>query len=341
MTRQTILRYKLHHVLLWFIVWIIWYYLRYQDYTPGQAVVVTTIKTFDLALMVYLANYFLVPKLLYSKQYALFVTVYILMILVSSIIKMFVIGAYLDVSMVNASTNLKERFYNNVVPHFFIVTAGVAIKMAIDYVRIQTRLTEVAKEKAESELNFLKSQINPHFLFNSLNSVYFLIDRKNTQAREALHKFSDMLRYQLYEVKGEEIPIEKEIGYLKDYIDLQKLRRDNCLVKMDIDEKMNSFSIAPLLLVPFVENSFKHLSHFTGDKMNEICVGLSRQNGELNFTVRNTTEDKVNGDVEEGGIGLGNVKRRLELLYPSKHHLDIMNGNGWYNVNLKIKIGMQ
>ncbi|MEJ0106369.1 MAG: histidine kinase [Bacteroidota bacterium] len=94
----------------------------------------------------------------------------------------------------------------------------------IDYARAQRRIGELAKEKAETELNFLKSQINPHFLFNSLNSVYFLIDKNNPGARQALHKFSDMLRYQIYECNGEKIPVEKEISYLQDYIDLQKLR---------------------------------------------------------------------------------------------------------------------
>ena len=151
---------------------------------------------------------------------------------------------------------------------------------------------EVAKEKAETELSFLKSQINPHFLFNSLNSVYFLIDKNNTEAREALHKFSEMLRYQLYELKGEKIKIEKEVSYLEDFIALQKLRMENCDVQLKIDRQMESFDIEPLLLVPFVENAFKHISHFANGRKNEILIGLSRQNGEMQFEVSNTTEGR-------------------------------------------------
>src|SRR5438445_12586327 len=125
----------------------------------------------------------------------------------------------------------------------------------------------MAKEKAEAELGFLKSQINPHFLFNSLNSVYFLIDKNNAGARDALHKFSDMLRYQLYEIKDEKIPIEKEISFIRDYIDIQRLRREaNCSVNLEIGKEVKGFSIEPLLLVPFVENSFKHLSHFSNGR---------------------------------------------------------------------------
>ena len=110
--------------------------------------------------------------------------------------------------------NFKVRFYDNVIPHFLLVITGASFKLLIDYAKSQRRLGEMAKEKAEAELNFLKSQINPHFLFNSLNSVYFLIDKDNPDARGALHKFSDMLRYQLYECNGDKIPIGKEIGYL-------------------------------------------------------------------------------------------------------------------------------
>jgi LytS/YehU family sensor histidine kinase len=218
------------------------------------------------------------------------------------------------------------------------VIAGVAIKLISDYFRMQRRLIEIAKEKAETELNFLKSQINPHFLFNSLNSVYFLIDKSNVEARRALLKFSDMLRYQLYEVKGEKIPIEKEIGYLKDYIGLQQLRNENCLVQFNVEEGMNSFAIEPLLLIPLVENSFKHLSHFVNERKNEILIDLSKQNGEMDFHIRNTTEGKQVHEISnDGGIGLNNVKRRLELLYPQQHELNIAEVNGWFDVQLKIK----
>jgi sensor histidine kinase YesM len=338
--KQTILRYKLHHLALWLLFGGIWFFLRYQDYhSPRVALIVTVIKICDLALLIYIANYVLVPKLLYKKQYALFALIFISMIAVSSIVKMQFLGKIThNAALIHWTIDFKTRLYDNIIPHFFLVIAGVATKLISDYFRMQKRLMEVAKEKAETELNFLKSQINPHFLFNSLNSVYFLIDKNNVEARQALHKFSDMLRYQLYEVKGEKISIEKEIGYLIDYIGLQQLRNENCSVQFNIDEGMKSFFIEPLLLIPFVENSFKHLSHFAKGKKNEIQIDLSKQNGEMNFQIRNTTEGKqVHEFSNDGGIGLNNVKRRLELLYPQKHALDISEQEGWFNVHLKIK----
>ena len=200
-------------------------------------------------------------------------------------------------------------------------------------------MAEVAKEKAEAELNFLKSQINPHFLFNSLNSVYFLIEKENEEARKALHKFSDMLRYQLYECNGERIPVEKEIGYLKDYVDLQQLRLSgNTIVQFSCAQNVKSFTIEPLLLIPFVENSFKHVSHFSNGKQNFIQIQVGRENGTFQFSVYNTTEEKGAEALKQGGIGLQNVKKRLELLYPGQYSLNVQEKKDWFGVELHLSI---
>ncbi len=334
-------RYKIYHILFWMLVFAAWFYLRYQDYaSTSMAINVTLLKVIDLALMVYITNYVLLPKLLYKKKYGWFALAFVIMILCSSISKLFLLGQILHRPdlLDLTSPGLKGRIYDNVIPHFFLVIAGAAVKLMLDNNRAQRRLGEMAKEKAEAELNFLKSQINPHFLFNSLNSVYFLIDRNNTGAREALHKFSDMLRYQLYEMNGESIPVEKEIDYLKDYVDLQKLRKDeNYEVEFNCSPDVKGFSIEPLLLIPFVENAFKHLSHHK-DKQNYVRLNLSRSNGEFSFEIENSKENVALGSAEHGGIGLTNVKRRLELLYPGKHSFRIMNSDHAYKINLKLKI---
>jgi hypothetical protein len=334
-------RFKLDHLAFWLAVGLVWYYLRYQDYSTSQkAALVTLIKTADLAIMIYVANYVLLPALLYRKRYFSFALAFIMMVLASSTLKMFLIGEVLNAPILSGLwDNLKLRVYDNVIPHFFLVTAGVAVKLAMDHTRIQKRLAEVAREKAEAELNFLKSQINPHFLFNSLNAVYFLIDKNNTNARAALHKFSDMLRYQLYECNGEKIPVEKEIGYLKDYVDLQRLRlNENSTVKFNCRPEVGSFSIEPLLLIPFVENSFKHLSHYS-HHANEVTIDISRSNGSMHFSVFNTTEGRSpSSHPEAGGIGLVNVQKRLALLYPGKHRLLVTEKEGWFGIELTLSI---
>ncbi len=334
------LKYKLHHVFLWLLIFGLWFMFRHEEYRDdNKALVVTLIKVADLAMLVYITNYVLLPGLFYKKRYVWFVLVFIGMIVVSSILKMQVLGNYLnDPRLTNFAAHWKERVYDNIVPHFFLVTAGAAVKLMFDYTQMQQRLAEVAKEKAETELNFLKSQINPHFLFNSLNSVYFLIHKDNAEAREALHKFSEMLRYQLYEMTGDKIPIEKEIHYLKDYMHLQQLRKDDkYTVQFACSPEVKEFFIEPLLLIPFVENAFKHISHHS-DKTNFVKVDMSRSNGLFEFSVENSKDAGIQTTEQHGGIGLNNVKRRLELLYPGKHQLEIKNELDSYKINFKLKI---
>lgn len=340
-SRNFFFRYKLQHLCFWLALFALWYYFRYQDYSSrALAAKITLLKVVDLAFMVYITNYLLIPQLLYKKKYFLFGVVFIAFVFGSSVGKMWIEGQLMNnPPLFNIfKGNFKVRFYDNVIPHFLLVITGASFKLLLDYARSQRRLGEMAKEKAEAELNFLKSQINPHFLFNSLNSVYFLIDKENPHAREALHKFSDMLRYQLYECNDERIPIEKEISYLRDYVDLQKLRRGTGdEVYFNCSENVKGFSIEPLLLMPFVENSFKHLSHFTNGRKNLVRINADRTNGEFSFNVTNTIEYKSTKE-PVGGIGLKNVKRRLELLYNGKHELQVKEDDDLFKVDLKIKI---
>jgi two-component system LytT family sensor kinase len=340
MQNRGLLKYKLHHLFFWMLVFALWYYLRYQDYATEQiAFKITLVKVADLALVIYITNYLLIPRLLYKKRYIGFAIVFLLIIVASGFSKMFLMARIMQQpELFGPAANLKLRLYENVISDFFLVAAGAAFKLMFDYAKMQQRLAEVAKEKAETELNFLKSQINPHFLFNSINSVYFLIDKNNREAREALHKFSEMLRYQLYEMGGDKIPVEKEIAYLEDYVDLQKLRKDeNYTVTFKHSPEVKEFFIEPLLLIPFVENAFKHISHFKNET-NFINLDLSRSNGEFCFVAENSKEaiGKINS--QQVGIGLNNVKRRLELLYPGKHELEIEKNDRSFKVNLKIKI---
>ena len=334
------IKYKLNHVIFWLLLFGVWFMLRYDDYdTPAIAFKVTFVKLVDLVLMVYVTNNLLIPFFLYKKKYGIFILLFLVMILLSSVIKMYVVGQLTDdPAIFSTGGDLKGRIYDNVIPHFFLVIAGASFKLMFDQLNLQKKMAELAKDKAEAELNFLKSQINPHFLFNSLNSVYFLIDKNNSDARQALHKFSDMLRYQLYEANGEKIPIEKEIDYLQDYVHLQQLRKDeNYKVQFNCSNEVKNFSIEPLLLIPFVENAFKHISHKSkGD--NFVKLDLTRSNGYFEFSVENSCEKGIYTTEQHGGIGMNNVKRRLELLYPGTHQLTVIDNEHRFKIDLKLKI---
>lgn len=332
-------RYRLHYLLIGVIVFATWYFLRVDDYArPATAFWVTAIKVADLALMITIVNGILIPRLLYRKKYILFSLCFIVLVLLSSILKMYIIGKYThNPALYDWSLSWKKRVYDNILPHFFLITAGAAVRLLSDYSRLQQRLAITAKEKAEAELNFLKSQINPHFVFNSLNAVYFLIHKENAEARNALHRFAEMLRYQLYEMNGNQVPVEKEIRYLKDYIDLQQLRMDEKYsISFSCSETVRGFSIEPLLLIPLVENAFKHVSHHR-DRPNIIRIGLDHKGKELHLSIENTKEPQkaIPGN---GGIGLKNVQRRLELLYPGRHRLQVQETAENYLLTLSIEL---
>jgi LytS/YehU family sensor histidine kinase len=198
-------------------------------------------------------------------------------------------------------------------------------------------IQRIEVEKLNTELDYLKAQLNPHFLFNSINTIFFQIDKENKEARQTLSAFSDMLRYQLYECNDTEISLEKEVNYLKNYIDIQRKRCDeNYWISFsycDVDES----HIAPLLLIPFVENAFKHVSHFPQD--NEVRVDVHKSGSDLRMMVFNTCDPALMAEKNGHGIGLKNVKRRLELLYQDRYRLEVNESLQSYQVNLEIKLG--
>jgi len=341
---QELRRYKLHHLAGWSLLFLGWYYFRYQDYPPRVGWWITLLKVADLALLVYTTNYLLIPALLYKKKYLLFGIVFVSFVFCFSLLKMGLEERLLGrPGFFGIWDDLKTRVYDNVIPHLLLVSTGAAFKLLIDYAHAQRRLGEVSMEKSAAELNFLKSQINPHLLFNSLNAIYFLIDKTNTEARQSLLQFSDLLRYQLYDCNADTIEIEKEVVYLQDYIKLQRLRRDQQYeIGVHIGEGMSGWRITPLLLIPFVENAFKHISHHS-DQRNFVQVDLRRDNGLFTFIVENSRgsarDAAMPGQMDgAGGIGLHNVQRRLALLYPEKHQLKILDNDATFKVTLNLHL---
>ena len=197
----------------------------------------------------------------------------------------------------------------------------------------------VVREKAKAELQLLKAQIHPHFLFNTLNNVYFLTLTASQKAPEMLEKLTDMLRYILNECNQSVVPIEKEIKMIEDYMALEKIRYGDRL-KMDLEIKgdYKNKMISPLLLIPLVENSFKH----GASKMLQhpwVDLNITVDGQYLFFVLSNSRPEETSLPQNNGRIGLNNVKKRLQLLYPDAHELSIVNGSGSYEVFMKINLG--
>ena len=191
---------------------------------------------------------------------------------------------------------------------------------------------ELMIESRQSELSFLRSQINPHFLFNSLNNIYSLVYDKSDHALSAIAGLSDILRYTLYDV-SEAVPITKEIDYIKKYIALQILRHEGPLkIQLEVSELSPHVNFPPLLFLPFVENAFKHGELSNENGILEICIQTTGK--KILFHCRNKKNESQKDT--GSGIGLQNVKRRLELLYPGKHALNIKEDNEYFDVNLTI-----
>jgi hypothetical protein len=206
-------------------------------------------------------------------------------------------------------------------------------------VKVRAELQEIEKEKAEIELKALKSQVNPHFLFNTLNGIYSMTLTQDQRLPATVLQLSELMRYFLYESTGERVPLEKEVALLRNYIALQKIRLgDRPVVRLNIQGTLKDQQIAPLLLITFVENAFKH-----GDKQvkeeNLLDIDMQVVGNSLNFTVTNRKgqiDDIETG--EFGGIGLENVKRRLELIYPGKHELMIQEQPEHFKIELKLQL---
>ena len=209
-------------------------------------------------------------------------------------------------------------------------------KMIADKIRSQAYIEYIEKEKAANELNFLRAQFNPHFLFNSINAIYGHIDKSNKSARDMLLKFSEMLRYQLYECNVDLIDLDREVNYIRNYIDLQKSRMNERIDVRFCDEgPKSSERIAPLLLITFIENAFKYVG-FDEHQPNYVRISLHRSEAKLRFNVINSRDGYINGVEGSSGLGLVNVRRRLELLYPGRHLLEIHDGTNNFEVNLEL-----
>jgi two-component system, LytTR family, sensor kinase len=293
----------------------------------------------------FFVNDIYIPKYLYAKRFGRFIGMVALQLFVScTIAYILAIWSYrgftLNLTMKN--TNAGGYIFQIYVVPFFIMGIGAAIRIFNDQIKTRLAMETLQKEKAKTELDFLKAQMNPHFIFNYLNTIYFQINKENQTARTTLLKFSELLRYQLYECNTERIGIEKEVAYLENYIGLQRLRySENYKIDFQKDPSVSStnFEIPPLIVVPFIENAFKYVSNHA-DKLNEIEIKLDRDETFFTCYVRNTTEPmREKTPNVSGGIGLQNVKRRLDLLYaPEDFELKIHDNEADFVVFLKLKI---
>ena len=332
--------YKFDHIIFW-VVTVGFHMFTRVDLIPeagfDQFLLEIFIRNGLLALLIYFNWLVLVPRFARTKK----ITIYILLLSVSILLYTLLKNAH-DVYLngyILGDASKNSLFYNtyyNFSIGLFYLAFHVALQLSRQWYFQRQLIRQMEVEKLSSELEHLKAQINPHFVFNSINTIYFQIDKQNIAARESLSAFSEMLRYQLYECNGTEIAVEKEIVYLKNYIALQRMRKDkNYTISFEVGQEVKGFSIAPLLFIPFVENAFKHVSHHPQN--NEVRIRIHKMENNIVLNVFNTKETTLN-TTDHRGIGLKNVQRRLELQYRDRHQLMIKNNADSYEVNLSIRL---
>lgn len=337
------------HIVLWAGLYFFWVAL-FQN----RALVFTRTLTVQFCYLIFIvANYYLqvywaIPRYLYRKKYISFLLILAGGILLGALLRV-PLAMYLGEHYFHPgapSPGFSSLFTGSLLNIFVWVICLVAARLVFEKIRFRKYIDAMEKENTKNELDFLKAQFNPHFLFNSINSIYGHIDRKNAIARNMLLSFSEMLRYQLYECNVDYIGIDKEIGYIRNYVALQQVRKEeNLYVCLDIPDNVSGFTIAPLLFIAFIENAFKYVGNREGAE-SKVEISLHKNDDQLVFRSYNTREQTVAGNgmytgrkgMDAGGIGIANVRRRLDLQYPGRYELLTRDNDNSYEILLNLQI---
>ncbi|MBN1300491.1 MAG: histidine kinase [Melioribacteraceae bacterium] len=340
------LRIKLH-VLFWVCVL---FFFTFFYFRLGGNIYYTFIHllfTFPIYIgATYTVLYHLIPKFLLQKRYKKFIVWLIYIALATAYLEI-IITIVLLTARIQPAAYFKEAItptsldiYLRLIGIFMVVFFASSIKLLKHWLNAQRINQQLIKEKLEAELNMLKSQVHPHFLFNTLNNLYALTLNKSDKSPEVVLKLSAILDYILYQCNDEVIPVQKEIELIQNYIDLEKLRYgDRAKIEFEVTGLKDVKMISPLILFPFIENAFKHgISKISSGGW--IKIKLNSSADKIMFRVSNScANDKVDPNNSSGnGIGLGNVRKRLELIYRDHYKLNINRLHNQFNAELTIDL---
>lgn len=342
------LRYKkgltiLSHIAVWILLFSLPYLLRNSSNEPKHQEPVNATANFiaarcnDLLLIgfFYLNAGVLIGGFFYRKKYLLYSLVVLLCFAVFSILSWLI---FRELTHADAHFTLGSHIPFCIFVFLFILAFSIAYKTIKDRIIADNLARETQNENLKTELSLLRSQVNPHFMFNVLNNMVALARKQSELLEPSLIKLSSLMRYMLYETGEQKALLEKETEYLQSYIDLQKMRFGKKLaVNVDLQAADKQYEIEPMLLIPFVENAFKHGTGMIENA--QIDISLSAVNNTLYFSVQNKY-DPASQEIKDtaGGIGLANVQRRLELLYGKKYKLEIARDNDIFSITLQIHL---
>jgi two-component system, LytTR family, sensor kinase len=330
-----------YHSLFWILYYLFICAIFYTAYGFHDVSFYIQISAFMpvSAALAYINIYALIPAYLYRRKYFFYALSLILalfaMTYADQLIKIFYIHLGYKIYTYTSGLDFKSLF-TGAVDLLYLAGFTTGIKLSKDWIQNQQLMKEKEKHYLETELNFLKTQIHPHFFFNTLNNLYSLTLKKSDQAPEVVLKLSALMSYMLYESNAAKVSLNKEITYLQNYLDLEKLRFGQRLsVSFEIEGQIDEVNIPPMILILFVENSFKH---GVKNNINKIIIEifLKVEGAYLYFGIKNPIGENVSR--ENTGIGLKNARRRLELLYADNYQLDISEKDNEFIVSLKMPV---
>lgn len=322
--------------LLWLVIWL----LLWSGQSWDEHFLNGNLHAFGLQIvLVGVLIFYTAPTFLFNKKYAAFILISLLLLLLFSYIASHI--AVREMPKPPPFRPLKRgpppRFFTHSLLLFMAYILATVVQFVIYTQKKDEEIIRSKNENLQTELKLLKSQINPHFLFNSLNNIYALSAIDTSKTQQSISYLSDMLRYVLYECERPFVMLQNEIDYIENYLKLFSLKSSQ---KYPIDFKFQvsktSVKIAPMLLIPFVENALKH-SHIENINDSFIHIDLYADDSLILFKISNKIASKNMAKDEVGGIGLENVKRRLSLLYPENHSLFISEIEGIFKVELSLK----
>lgn len=339
LTQQTKIPRWLFHLGYWFI-WVLFWSFMWGTFDNNYA------KTFHIQLvelpfkilLVYPVMYYLMPRFLLKAKYTHFLLSYIIGLLIVGLMLKVTWSYYLDPLYFPDRLQFKlfklTELLNVMISLNTAIIFPFAVKITGFWMYHYQKSTTLERDKLQAELKFLRTQVNPHFLFNALNSLYALSLSNNEKTTETIAQLADIMRYIIYEASVPEVSFEKEITFIKNYIEFEKVR-----ISGDIDLSLNvdiqrTGKIPPLLFIPLIENAFKHLRGSSNEKP-WIVIQLEAKEGYIKLYVENSYEHSHNSN-KKNGIGLENLDKRLEILYPETSTLRIIEGDYSYQSVLEI-----
>ncbi|NNE26727.1 MAG: histidine kinase [Saprospiraceae bacterium] len=330
-----------YHTLFWLCIGAGIYYLYNEGSPVDQGALLTGINLVFLALLVYFNLLYLIPNYLTKKKFLTYIGLLVLSALIISPLRdITFFFVFIDDPVAQSAVVHLENQLLTFVGMLGISSSSTLLKITTEWLRDQRNVQVLETQTMQSELNFLKSQINPHFLFNTLNNLYALTLKKSEKAPEIVVKLSEMMRYMLYECNERNVPLEKEVNYLKNYLDLEKLRQgDDARISFQIHGEVTNQQIAPLLFIPFLENSFKHgLTNTIHEGYVNILLDVEEDH--VRFEIENSKPETLPAETHKksGCIGLKNVRRRLNLLYPDQYDLILKDTPRSYSIALDLDL---